>query len=257
MENRITKLFEQKKENILTVFNTAGFPELEDTLKVAKNLEAAGVDMLEIGIPFSDPIADGPVIQQSSSVALDNGMNLKVLFEQLKELRKEVSIPVLLMGSFNPIYQFGVEKFCSLCQEVGIDGLIIPDLPFVEFKSKYKALFDSHNLSNIFLITPETSDERIRLFDAASDGFLYVVSVSSTTGKDLQVSTDTEGYFERLSKMDLKQPLLVGFGVSNKETFKKAAKHTSGAIVGSAFIKSIENSQSFEQDIKGFVQGLR
>lgn len=237
--NRIPKLFEQKKENILSVFYTAGFPNLNDTLSIAQVLEQSGADMLEIGFPFSDPMADGPVIQNSSEIALENGMNLKLLFEQLKELRKTVSIPVLLMGYFNPVVQYGVERFCKDAHAVGIDGLIIPDLPMQEYETIYKKTFDQYHISNIFLVTPQSSEERIRKIDELSTGFIYVLSSSSITGRTIDQDAGTTAYFQKMKEMNLKNPFLIGFGIGNKATFNNACKYAAGAIVGTAFVKQL------------------
>ncbi|PST82621.1 tryptophan synthase subunit alpha [Pedobacter yulinensis] len=237
--NRLEALFSKKKQNILSIYYTAGYPALNDTLRIAEELEAAGADLLEIGFPYSDPVADGPVIQGSSKIALDNGMNLKLLFEQLKDLRSRVNIPVLLMGYVNPMLQFGVENFCRACKEVGVDGCIVPDLPMAEYERHYKTLFGSYDLCNIFLITPQTSEERIRKIDSLSRGFIYLLSSSATTGKNLDVSEDTEAYFSRIQSMNLKNPLMIGFGIHDRHTFKKTAAYASGAIIGSAFVKNI------------------
>ncbi|WP_129713970.1 tryptophan synthase subunit alpha [Pedobacter sp. SYP-B3415] len=237
--NRLEALFQRKKGNILSIYYTAGYPDLHDTVRIAEELEAAGADLLEIGFPYSDPVADGPVIQGSSKVALDNGMNLKLLFEQLKDLRSRVSIPVLLMGYVNPVLQYGVEKFCESCKAVGVDGCIVPDLPMAEYERHYKSCFEEADLCNIFLITPQTSAERIRKIDGLSRGFIYLLSSSATTGKNLQVSENTEGYFARIKSMNLKNPLMIGFGISDKATFQKASAYASGAIIGTAFVKSL------------------
>lgn len=251
--NRIDQLFETKKERILNVYFTAGFPELYDTAVIAKQLEIARVDIIEIGIPYSDPIADGPTIQQSNGVALENGMTLKLLFDQLKDIRESVSIPIILMGYINPIVQFGIEAFCKKCEEVGIDGVILPDLPMFEYQDHYKSLFDRHGLHNIFLITPQTSVERIREVDKNSRGFIYMVSSASTTGAKSEISADQETYFTRIKSMQLKNPTLIGFGISNSETFDKACENANGAIIGSAFIKAISKKGDLKENIKNFV----
>ncbi len=244
------------KEDILNVFYTAGFPQADDTLRIAIELEKSGVDMIEIGLPFSDPIADGPVIQMSSQQALANGMNLSLLFEQLKDLRAHVQIPVLLMGYFNPVMQFGVEKFCTACEEVGIDGVIIPDLPMKEYLDEYKDLFSSKGLSNVFLISPITSEERIRLIDDNTTGFIYMVASSSITGVSKQSSEGQLAYYQRIKEMNLKNPRLIGFGIADNTGFKNACQYANGAIVGSAFIHQLSEDASPE-GIKGFVNSIK
>ena len=240
--NRIKKKLQestQKEEKLLSIYFTAGYPEPEDTATIIKELERTGVDMIEIGLPFSDPLADGPTIQRSSELALKNGMTTLRLFEQLKEIRNSVSIPLLIMGYFNPILQFGVEKFCSKCREIGIDGLIIPDLPVEEYNIHYKNIFQKFDLLPIFLITPQTSEERIRTIDATSEGFIYMVSSASVTGSTGGFGEEQKSYFTRVSKMELRAPLIVGFGIKDSETFVQATETTAGAIIGSAFIKHL------------------
>ncbi|WP_422006118.1 tryptophan synthase subunit alpha [Roseivirga pacifica] len=254
--NRIEKLFETKPERVLNVYFTAGYPRLDDTLGIMQSLEKSGADLIEVGIPFSDPVADGPTIQESNGVALANGMTVKLLFEQLAELRNSVSIPVVLMGYINPIVQYGVEAFCKKCQEVGVDGLILPDLPMFEYLETYKPMFDAHGLLNIFLITPQTSEARIREIDNNSKGFIYMVSSASTTGAKTGISTDQEAYFARVKAMSLKNPTLIGFGISNKETFDKACANANGAIIGSAFIKAIAQEGDLDNNINEFVNGV-
>jgi len=256
MENRINKLLAAKSKNILSVFYTAGYPKLNDTVSIAKALEDAGADIVEIGIPFSDPVADGPVIQASNKVALDNGMNLKLLLGQVNEIRKQVKLPIILMGYINPVLQYGIAKFCKDAAAAGVDGVILPDLPLFEYETEYKAMFEQHGLKNIFLISPTTSEDRIRKIDDASDSFIYAVSASSTTGAKEGFSSEQEGYFKRLQKMKLKNPLLIGFGISNNETFKKASEYSAGAIVGSAFIRLISEGKDLSTEIGGFVKGL-
>ena len=245
--NRLQNLFETKKD-ILSIYYTAGYPSLGDTVLIAEALEQSGADLLEIGFPYSDPVADGPTIQASSKQALDNGMDLKLLFEQLKELRSKVTIPVLLMGYVNPMLQFGVENFCKACAEVGVDGCIVPDLPMIEYEELYEEVFTRYGLSNIFLITPQTSPERIQKIDGISKGFIYLLSSSATTGQNLEVSDNTSAYFSRIASLKLKNHTMIGFGISSKETFDKACSYASGAIIGSAFVKSLDPI-----DLKGSV----
>jgi len=238
--NRINKVFEKKK-NLLSIYFTAGFPEINDTLKIIKELDKSQVDMIEIGLPFSDPLADGPTIQKSSEKALSNGMTTNLLFDQLKDLRKISDVPVVIMGYFNPILQYGIEKFCSNCKDVGIDGLIIPDLPADIFKKNYKKIFEKYKLNMMFLITPQTSDERINLIDQLSKGFIYMVSSYSVTGAKNSFDKYQIEYFKRIKKLNLSNPLLIGFGISNRKTFQSACQNSNGAIIGSAYIKYIEN----------------
>jgi tryptophan synthase alpha chain len=254
--NRITRLFKEKKNNILSIYYTAGYPKLGDTVAIAEALEKAGADMLEIGFPYSDPVADGPVIQASSKQALDSGMDLNLLFAQLKELRKNVTIPVLLMGYVNPVLQYGVERFCKACAEVGIDGCIVPDLPMIEYEEFYKDTFIDNGLSNIFLVTPQTSVERIHKIDSLSNGFIYLLSSSATTGQNLQVSDTTTSYFSRIAAMELNNPTMIGFGISSKETFDQACKYANGGIIGTAFVKSLQSGQ-LDQNISEFMQLFR
>ena len=238
--NRINKVFDNKN-NLLSIYFTAGFPKIDDTLKIIKELDKSAVDMIEIGLPFSDPLADGPTIQKSSEKALSNGMTTDLLFNQLKDLRKISDIPVIIMGYFNPILQYGIEKFCSNCKRVGIDGLIIPDLPADIFKKKYKNIFDKHRLNMMFLITPQTSNKRINLIDNLSKGFIYMVSSYSVTGVKESFDKYQIEYFKRIKQLKLSNPLLIGFGISNNNTFKSACQNSNGAIIGSAYIKYIEN----------------
>ena len=238
--NRINKVF-NKKKNLLSIYFTAGFPDINDTLTIIKELDKSQVDMIEIGLPFSDPLADGPTIQKSSEKALSNGMTTNLLFDQLKDLRKISDIPVVIMGYFNPILQYGIEKFCSNCKDVGIDGLIIPDLPADIFKKNYKIIFEKYKLNMMFLITPQTSNERINLIDDLSKGFIYMVSSYSVTGAKDSFDKYQIEYFKRIKKLNLSNPLLIGFGISNKKTFQAACQNSNGAIIGSAYIKYIEN----------------
>jgi len=253
--NRIDQAF-QKKEKILNVYFTAGFPEFRDTLRIAKALEDAGADMLEIGIPFSDPVADGPTIQASSEQALEQGMTLEKLFKQLTILRDEVTLPVLLMGYLNPVLQFGIERFCKACGEVGIDGLIIPDLPIQEYLDQYQSDFQRYGLHNIFLISPNTSEERIRLIDEQSSGFIYMVSSSSITGAKQGVQDGQLEYYKRIQSLNLQNPRLIGFGISDQKSFDAACSHSNGAIIGSAFIKHIAKDES-NSSIQTFVKGIK
>jgi len=254
--NRINQLFKEKKNNILSIYYTAGYPGLGDTVATAEALQESGADMLEIGFPYSDPVADGPVIQATSKQALDNGMDLNLLFEQLKELRKKVTIPVLLMGYVNPVLQYGVENFCKACADAGIDGCIVPDLPMYEYEELYKDVFLKYGLCNIFLVTPQTSDERIRKIDALSNGFIYLLSASATTGKNLNVSDVTTTYFSRVAAMELNNPTMIGFGISSKETFEKACKYANGGIIGTAFVKAVEKGD-LKENISSFMKMFR
>jgi tryptophan synthase alpha chain len=251
--SRIGGLFADKKQNILNVYFTAGFPALENTLPVMKSLQDAGADMIELGMPYSDPLADGPVIQSSSAVALANGMTIRKLFEQLKNFRKEIQLPVLLMGYMNPILQYGFENFCREAAEAGVDGLILPDLPMFEFEKEYGSIIHKYKLDFVFLVTPETPENRIRLLDQHSSGFLYAVSSSSTTGNVASLG-DQETYFKKLRSLKLKNPVLIGFGIKDRQGFSKACSYASGAIVGSAFIKILENAS--EQEIPGRVKNF-
>lgn len=254
--NRIEELFKKKSERVLNVYFTAGYPQLNDTASILEELEKTGADLIEIGIPFSDPIADGPTIQESNGIALDNGMTLNLLMEQLKDIRSKVDIPIILMGYINPIVQYGMEAFCQKCAEVGVDGLILPDLPMFEYLEVHKPLFEKHGLFNIFLITPQTSETRIREIDHNSNGFIYMVSSASTTGAKTGISDEQELYFERVNAMNLKNPTLIGFGISNKETFDKACKNANGAIIGSAFVKAISASEDLPRDIEIFTKSI-
>ncbi len=257
MKNRITDLFGRKKKNILSVYYTAGFPAIDSTVPIARYLEAAGADIIEIGIPFSDPVADGPTIQESNKIALDNGMTLHKIVEEVKKIRKEkIDIPIILMGYLNPVMQYGVEKFLGDASKAGVDGLILPDMPLHVYEEEYQAMFERANLCNTFLISPTTSEERIRRIDAATRGFVYAVSASSITGAKGSFSDDQLAYFKRLTDMKLENPCLIGFGISNHDTFSKAAKYGAGAIVGSAFISLLKNSDDPEKDIRAFVKDL-
>lgn len=247
------KLQEDKK--ILSIYFTAGFPSLNDTKKIIENLEKSGVDMIEIGLPFSDPLADGPTIQASSTQALKNGMTSEILFEQLQNIRESVKIPLLIMGYFNPILQFGVENFCEKCQEIGIDGLIIPDLPLEIYVSEYQEIFEKYNLANIFLITPQTSEERILKIDSISNSFIYMVSSASVTGSTNGFGEKEMNYFERISKLNLKNPQIIGFGINNKLTFNQATTFQKGAIIGSSFVNFIRENKA--ETISEFTSKMR
>ena len=252
--NRIqNKLSESHK--LLSIYFTAGYPNLEDTCDILVQLEKSGVDMVEIGLPFSDPLADGPTIQESSTKALKNGMTTEKLFEQLKNIREKVSIPLIIMGYFNPMMQYGVEKFCKKCAEIGIDGLIIPDLPLDVYESEYQTIFKENGLINIFLVTPQTTENRIQQIDNLSEGFIYLVSSSAVTGAKNTFGEIQQKYFDRIDKMQLKSPKIVGFGISNKDTFNQATQKAEGAIIGSAFIKML--SEKGINGIENFVKEIR
>jgi tryptophan synthase alpha chain len=253
--NRIDEVFSKKKKGILNIYFTAGYPKINDTLRIADALEAAGVDIIEIGIPYSDPIADGPTIQDSSQKALDAGMSLKLLMRQLQDLRKHVKIPVILMGYINPVLQYGFTKFCQDCKEVGIDGVILPDLPMQEYAEMYQGTFEDYGIYNIFLMTPQTSEKRVLQINNASKGFIYMVSSASITGAKQEVSQAQINYFERIQKMNLSVERLIGFGISNKETFDNACQYASGAIIGSAFINQLNKDDSNEA-ITSFVGSI-
>lgn len=252
--NRIDQKFQEDKK-LLSIYFSAGHPNLEDTVPILKNLQAAGVDMIEIGLPFSDPLADGPTIQESSTQALRNGMTTNKLFSQLEGIRGHIDIPLVIMGYFNPMMQYGIEKFCQRCEAIGIDGLIIPDLPVDVYHDKYKSLFDQHGLYNMFLITPQTPDERIRYIDRVSNGFIYMVSSAAVTGAQNTFGDTQTSYFKRIANMNLKTPTIVGFGISNAATYTAATNYSKGAIIGSAFIKflkekGVDQIQNFVAEIK-------
>ncbi|RKN78354.1 tryptophan synthase subunit alpha [Ulvibacterium marinum] len=252
--NRINKKLKEDGK-LLSIYFTAGYPHLDDTVKIIGELEKNGVDMIEIGLPFSDPLADGPTIQESSTAALKNGMTTEILFEQLRDIRKTISIPLIIMGYFNPVLQYGVEAFCKKCREIGIDGLILPDLPFDVYQEEYENLFKKYGLLNTFLITPQTSDERIFQIDNASEGFIYMVSSASTTGAKQGFGSEQTNYFERIASLHLKNPQIVGFGISNTETFTEATEKAKGAIIGSAFIKHL--TQNGVDSIADFIKLIR
>ena len=252
---RIKELFGNKKKNVLNVYCTAGYPQLNSTIEIMKTLQENGADIIELGMPYSDPLADGPVIQQSSSIALANGMTIAKLFEQLKDFRKDIFIPVILMGYMNPVLQYGFDRFCEDAAAVGIDGLIIPDLPEYEFETEYGPLIKKHGLDFIFLVTPETSDDRIRKLDSLSSGFLYAVSSSSTTGGDKQMN-DTTVYLQKLRSLNLENPVLVGFGIKDKASCNAVCQWAEGAIIGSAYIKALENSMDVNAATKSFLSSI-
>lgn len=239
--NRIDQKL-QSKNNILSIYFTVGYPTLNDTTKIIKELEKSGVDMIEIGLPFSDPLADGPVIQNSGTIALQNGMTTEVLFQQLKNIRQEVKIPLLIMGYINPIVQYGIEEFCKSCQQVGIDGVIIPDLPIHIYETEYKETFEKYGIYNILLITPQTSEERVRYIDSVSKGFIYMVSSNAITGNIEEADQNKENYFKRINSYDLSNPQIIGFGIHDKKTFELSTKYQKGAIIGSDFIRFINSN---------------
>jgi tryptophan synthase alpha chain len=253
--SRITSLFESKKSGVLNVYFTAGFPELESTVQIMETLQAEGVDLIELGMPYSDPLADGPVIQQSSGVALANGMTISVLIEQLKSFREKIHVPVVLMGYMNPILQYGFERFCSDVSSVGIDGLILPDLPAFEFEQEYGPVLRKYGLDFIFLVTPETSEARVKQLDALSSGFLYAVSSSSTTGKEKDFEA-VKNYLKRLQSYHLSNPVLVGFGIKDKNTFQEVQPYANGAIIGSAFISALSGTGDAKANTSRFVKSI-
>lgn len=250
--SRIQQLFENKQQRVLNIYTTAGYPQLGDTLPVMQALQAHGADLIELGMPYSDPLADGPVIQDSSSRAIANGMTMEVLFAQLQAMRSSITVPVILMGYMNPVLQYGFERFCAAAAAVGVDGLILPDLPEYEFETEYGPIIRQYGLDFIFLVTPETSAERLLKLDALSTGFLYAVSSSSTTGTDKQMA-DVSHYLQRLQGMGLRNPVLVGFGIKDKATFEAACAHAQGAIIGSAFIQALGATSPVEAAVQGFL----
>jgi tryptophan synthase alpha chain len=252
---RIEELFINKQHNILNVYCTAGFPKLESTLQVMQALQDNKVDLIELGMPYSDPLADGPVIQESSAKAIDNGMTIQTLFSQLKDMRSTIKVPVILMGYMNPVLQFGFENFCSKAAEVGVDGLILPDLPIYEYETEYGEIIKRYGLNLIFLVTPETDDARVKKIDELSSGFLYAVSSSSTTGSNKEIK-DQETYFLRLKELKLKNPILVGFGIKDKQTFEAACRHSNGAIIGTAYIKALANAEDITAATEQFLKPI-
>ncbi len=254
--NRIKKAFELSEGALLNIFFTAGYPRLDDTMGILRKLQEQGVQMVEIGMPFSDPLADGPVIQQCSEIALQNGMNLEVLFEQLAGMRKEIDIPVILMGYVNQVLQYGVELFCARCAEVGVDGLILPDLPLEEYRVLYKATFDKYGLGISFLVTPRSSNERIQLIDELSSAFLYIVSQSSTTGSGHKDSEAQLSYFERIKTLDTRNKKMIGFGINSQESFENACRYGDGAIIGTAFLKALKEQADLPVAIEKFIEKI-
>jgi tryptophan synthase alpha chain len=258
--SKIQTLFKNKNSKVLNVYCTAGYPELTSTVPVMKALQQNGADLIEIGMPYSDPLADGEVIQESGSKALANGMTIEILFTQLKQLRSDnppsegggIIIPIILMGYMNPVMQYGFENFCAKAAEVGVSGLILPDLPIYEFETQYGAIIKKYGLDFVFLVTPETSEERIRKIDALTTGFIYAVSSSSTTGNNKAIA-DQEPYFKKLQSMKLNNPILVGFGIKDKATFGAACQYTNGAIIGSAYIKALANTKDINSTTKEFL----
>lgn len=256
--NRITTLFETKKSGILSLYFCAGHPTLNGTAETIKTLQENGIDMIEIGVPFSDPMADGPVIQDAATKALRNGMTLKTLFGQLATIRQEgVTIPLILMGYLNPIYRYGIEAFCQSCQACGIDGAIIPDLPFKDYLEQVKPIADRYGIKIIMLITPETSDERIRFIDEHTDGFIYMVSSAATTGAQKEFDNNKQAYFQRINAMSLKHPRMIGFGISNKQTLESAQQNAAGAIIGSKFVTLLEEKQNAKDAVLALYEQLK
>jgi tryptophan synthase alpha chain len=256
--NRLQQKFQDKRENLLTVYFTAGYPQLNDTGTIIKELEASGVDIIEVGMPFSDPVADGPTIQKSNLQALRNGMSIKKLFEQLKEIKNEVSIPILLMGYLNPVWKFGVENFMEACNKNGVSGLVLPDIPLDEFVKDYQPLYKKYGLSNVFLITPQTGSERIKAYDEACNGFIYMVSSASTTGANKAVDEEKQvAYFNRVKELGLKNPRQIGFNIKDKASFDRACQYANGGIIGSAFIKKLGEEGDLKTKVREFVKGIR
>lgn len=255
--NRIDKLFQDKNKNILNIYFTAGFPKLESTKEILKELSNASVDLIEIGMPYSDPLADGPTIQHSGQVALENGMNFKLLFNQIEAARKNVDTALILMGYFNQVMQYGEEKFFRKVKEIGVDGLILPDMPLHVYENNYQSLFEELDLSISFLISPQTEDERIRKIEALSRGFIYMVSSASITGAKSGIDSSQETYFERIKNMNLQKPCLIGFGISDNKSFTKACEYSNGAIIGSAFINAIDNDKPLRENVSNFIESIR
>jgi len=252
---KLLKNIFQEKENLLSIFFTAGYPNLNDTAQIISELSKNQVDFIEVGLPYSDPLADGPTIQESSQVALQNGMNLDIVFAQLKAIKDTNSTPLVLMGYLNQLLKFGEDKFCQACEDCGIETLLLTDLPMIEYENHYQQLFKKYGLTNVFLITPHTSEERIRKIDALTDAFIYVVASASITGAKGEISNQQIDYFERIKSMNLKSNLVIGFGISDKETFDTACQYANGVIIGSAFIKEL--SKNGVNGIDNFIQSIR
>jgi tryptophan synthase alpha chain len=255
--NRLKQLFQNKNKGILSLYFTAGFPQLNDTCTIIKEIEKSGADLIEIGIPFSDPLADGPTIQRSGQKSLDNGMTVNLLFQQLQNIRKEVNIPLILMGYLNPVIQYGFERFCKKCKEVGIDGLILPDLPVQEYIDEYQKIIEDNGLILNFLISPQTPEPRVRQIATLSEGFIYLVSSYGTTGAKTGIEQYQKDYFSRIAQMNLPNAKLIGFGISDHKTFSEACQYANGAIIGSAFIKMLENSRNLSKDISSFIHSIK
>ena len=258
--NRLTTLFQRKTADVLNVYFTAGFPQLNDTVSILKSLQDAGADLVEIGMPYSDPVADGETIQRSNQQALENGMTVATLFEQLQDIRTQgITVPILLMGYLNPVVQFGIESFCQHCQAVGVDGVILPDLPLEVYQREYQPLFAKHDIKVVFLVTPQTSAARVRQLDALADGFIYLVAAAGTTGAQTDMNADVDAYLSRTKALGLRNPTLVGFGISDAASFAAASRHTTGAIIGSAFIRLLQQmpAEGREAAIQEFVRGIR
>jgi len=253
--NQSKQNISEKKHKLLNIFFTAGVPNLDDTTEVMKIIQSSGADMMEVGIPYSDPVADGPVIQKADEIALKNGMTIEKLFEQLKSIKGEINIPIILMGYLNPILKFGFEKFCKECKESNVSGIILPDLPAMEFEDKYRDILYKYGINFIFLVTPETSDERIKYLDSLSSGFLYAVSSSSTTGNNHKINNDS--YFKRLVSLKLKNPILVGFSIKNSADFQNVTKHVDGAIIGSAFVRVLLESKNWQNEARNFIKTIK
>ncbi len=257
MTNRLDRLFAEKQDHILNVYFTAGYPGLEDTLPIVQALDAAGADLIEIGMPYSDPLADGPTIQESGMKAIQNGMSIPVLLEQIREIRKHSDIPLVLMGYFNPVMQYGEKRFFKDFAEAGVDGLILPDLPVYEYETLYQKAVEEAGLKMTFLITPQTEEARIRAIDELSTGFVYMVSNAAVTGGQGEISAQQTAYFERVAAMKLKRPRLIGFGISGHQSFETACRYANGAIIGSAFIRALSEGQDIRSTVISFVKNVR